>query len=271
MAKRIKTGCVANIRSSFFNLPKDVFFVLFCLLCNKELNVAALVCAAWHASLIADSGALRTIILDLAKLEDVRIKNWWRRLCIKGDPSARRMHAVLAASSQIDSLAARGTSGQALNDVYIRYQLACPLHLGNLTRLDITGCKDLTDNCFAMLIQACPRLASVYVGGCAKLTDDALESLRTRGQTLRSLVLAGNSNFTGPAVTKVMQASPGLLHLDLSRCYLLDAENLRKLSEYCPRLRYIGLAYCSNLTDDCMRGLAGRVVDTRGCYKLSPR
>ena len=251
-------------------MPKDVFFVLFSLLCNKELNLAALVCAAWHVSLITHSGALRTITLDLAKLEDVHIKNWWRRLCIKGDPSAHRMHAVLAASSQIDSLAARGTSGQALNDVYIRYQLTFPLHLRNLTCLDITGCRELMDDSFAMLIQACPRLASVYVGGCAKLTDDALGSLRTRGQTLRSLVLAGNSNFTGPGISKVMRASPGLLHLDLSRCYLLDAENIKKLPEYCPCLRYIGLADCSNLTDDCMRSLAERVVDTRGCYKLSP-
>ena len=194
------------------------------------------------------------------------------RLCIKEDPPTHRMHAVLAASSQMDALSARGTSGQALNDVYIRYQLKFPLHLRNLSSLDITGCRELTVDAFAMLIQACPRHASVYVGECEKLTDDALGSLRTCGQTLRRLVLAGNANFTGPSVSKVMQASPGLQHVDLSRCYLLDAENIGKLAKYCPDLRYIGLAYCSNVTDDCMRTLAGGyklVVDARGCYKLT--
>jgi F-box/leucine-rich repeat protein 2/20 len=109
----------------------------------------------------------------------------------------------------------------------------------HLQKLDISRCRQLTDDDFKLVLQACRSITHLNLQQCTKLTEFAFYEL---GRNM-----------------------PKLIHLDLSRSQISDRA-LIDLSVRCPYLESLILTGCQNLTD---RGIMETIKNTKWLRKLN--
>jgi F-box/leucine-rich repeat protein 2/20 len=146
------------------------------------------------------------------------------------------------------------------------------ISLENVTELDLSYCKNLTDDNLRLLLEESPnlqkmKLCSLNITGeafasenirlenvteldlsyCKNLTDDNLRVLLEKSPNLQTLKLDG-IGITGEAFVSDNIRFENLTELDLEGCKNLTDDNLRVLLEKSPNLQTLKLNYNYGIT-----------------------
>lgn len=140
----------------------------------------------------------------------------------------------------------------------------------NLERLVLSGCADITDEAFQVMITGsnpevdiltdipmvpARRLRHLDLSRCSRLTSAGVKTLAHLVPDLEGLQLSGCTALTDLALADLLATTPRLTHLDLEELSELTntllSENLAKAS-CAPILEHLSISYCENLGDTGM-------------------
>ncbi|KAI0016918.1 hypothetical protein F4780DRAFT_631205 [Xylariomycetidae sp. FL0641] len=148
----------------------------------------------------------------------------------------------------------------------------------NLERLVLSGCSELTDEAFMIMVQGTdpeidiltdrpnvpPRkLRHLDVSRCSQLTSQAVSVLGHLVPNLEGLQLSGCTALTDAALEPILASTPLLTHLELEDLSELTndvlSEHLAK-APCAPTLKHLSVSYCENLGDTGMLPVIKRCV-----------
>lgn len=138
-------------------------------------------------------------------------------------------------------------------------------YLPGITSLNLSGCRQLTDQGIAHLTLL-TQLKSLNLSGCDKLSSTGLKHLSTLTH-LEELNVSHCYNVTDECLQS-LNALP-LKRLYLNHCYKLTDNGLRHMA--CLPLETLDVSNCSQLTGKGIKELRGtpiRTLHLHGCYKL---
>ena len=132
-----------------------------------------------------------------------------------------------------------------------------------LTKLDLTGCDDVTSRGLTHLLTRCPKLTKLGVVDQQSTYDDGLlETIIGHCPQIVELELLYCTEFTDQGYRKLAEAFPLMIKLDISGTDITDT-GLGFIASGCPKMRELTLAGCPEITD---RGL-GRLAS--GCPNIT--
>jgi F-box/leucine-rich repeat protein 2/20 len=79
---------------------------------------------------------------------------------------------------------------------------------GNLTSLNVQGCRNVTDAWLEKVAAGCPNLTSLNLQGCRNVTDAGLEKVAAGYLNLTSLNVQGCSDIRDAGLEKVAAGCP---------------------------------------------------------------
>lgn len=130
-----------------------------------------------------------------------------------------------------------------VNDSTIRQIIYyCP----NITKLNLTNCRAITDESFRLLARAplAHNLESLVLTNCRQITDRSLYYLSTVCDQLELLHLNGCVHIGHSGVTRLMTITgKSIRHLRINDCPLLTSATIQVVGRYCgPKLESIDLS-----------------------------
>jgi F-box and leucine-rich repeat protein GRR1 len=160
-------------------------------------------------------------------------------------------------------------------------------HSRQLQTLHVSACG-ITEGCFNELAGLLPakHLTSLDISFCREATDNSITAIVTRCANLNYLNLTGLTRLTERAVRVACSNLWSLRHLLVEDVFLIDDRAFWFDIEYDSRqaagekmlreLRTLSLADCSHLTDRAIGGLAARCrklekLILKGCDKLTDK
>lgn len=158
--------------------------------------------------------------------------------------------------------------------------------LPTLTKLDLSGCFNLTDPTLATLLQQeLPCLVSMNLSLCKELTDGSLGRIATHCKNLSSLQLGGCTGVTNKGLLFLVQGLSKIKDLNLRSCWQVSDVGLSYLAGLSappdtpaplhPRmLEYLNLQDCQKLTDASLRYISQgldkiRMLNLSSCANIS--
>ena len=149
-----------------------------------------------------------------------------------------------------------------------------------LIELNLSLCKQITDNSLIIISKALPNLRSLDLGGCSDVTNVGLYSLSSKLRHLKSLNLRSCRHVSDSGIAHLAAVSSqqiqGTLHLEclvLQDCQKLTDFSLKYVSEGLVNLKSINLSFCGSVTDTGLRYLSKmsslRELNLRSCDNIS--
>ncbi len=127
----------------------------------------------------------------------------------------------------------------------------------DLTKIDLSGCKELTDVSIVNLAEYCKGLTSVNLDSCSKLTDNSIKALAENCKGLIEVNLGACYPLTNSSIKALAENCKGLVSVNLSNCGQLTDNGIKVLAENCKGLVSVNLSSCSGLiTDSSIKTLA---------------
>ena len=152
----------------------------------------------------------------------------------------------------------------------------------SIKELNLSLCKDVSDNSLGKIATNCKNLCSLDLGGCAKVTNTGLLLISWGLKKLAYLNLRscrqisdhGIGHLSGlDADGKYTSAPSALGFLGLQDCQKLTDESLKHISVGMPQLRHINLSFCVSVTDTGLKSLAKlpllQSLNLRSCDNVS--
>ncbi len=149
-----------------------------------------------------------------------------------------------------------------------------------LRTLNLSLCKDVSDNCLGRIATHCKNLEDLDLGGCTKVTNLGLffvslglkKIKRLNLRSCRQISDAGIGHLAGINSEPVALAT-SLVDLGLQDCQKLTDESLKHISVGLTKLRRINLSFCVSVTDTgikCLSSLAClESLNLRSCDNIS--
>eukprot|EP00238_Polyblepharides_amylifera_P010285 CAMPEP_0196595358 /NCGR_PEP_ID=MMETSP1081-20130531/80908_1 /TAXON_ID=36882 /ORGANISM="Pyramimonas amylifera, Strain CCMP720" /LENGTH=342 /DNA_ID=CAMNT_0041919903 /DNA_START=50 /DNA_END=1078 /DNA_ORIENTATION=+ len=134
-------------------------------------------------------------------------------------------------------------------------------HCSQLTDLNFSGCKYITDEGLHCLAAGLPKLLKLNLTRCPLVQSAALECCVAAHPSLTSLLLYANASLTDPAF-QAMAVLTQLTHLDLCGMQFMTDEGLAAIAA-CTQLSILNLSWCVRITD------VGLCVVAEACQCLS--
>ena len=176
-----------------------------------------------------------------------------RALALEGThrvPDAAAARLVARAGPSLERLS-RFWSLSA-HDAILTAGALCP----SLTRLNLSGCKAVSDAALAAVAEGCPGLVSLDVTRCQKLTDPGLAAAVARWGRLSELRCYACEGL-GDATLRALGAScPSLTTLDLCGATGASDAGVEALAAGCPSLSDLGLGWVAGVGDSGICALA---------------
>lgn len=142
--------------------------------------------------------------------------------------------------------------------------------VNSLTVLNLSMCKQITDNSLINISQHLKNLEVLDLGGCSNISNVGLlliaeglrklKCLNLRSCCVSDLGISHLAGLTHPNATTVGTLS--LEQLSLQDCYKITDDGLRHLSEGLHNLKSLNLSFCASITDSGLKHLA-RMVSLR--------
>lgn len=206
--------------------------------------------------LLAFSSQLRRLVLSgCRRLTGEAYPAWPAQLEYLALGACVRLRAGACGPSKLpSSLAFINLSDvKSLGVVGLGYAAAsCP----NL-RTAMLGNTDATDEVLALLAANCPNLSRLDLSNCRDVSDRGLGALGGSARQLESLVLVGCDRITDSGVRFVSKGCRGLRHFDLSGCKRLTNTACLYLDAL-PALEAVAVAWCPLLTNLGVQALCAR-------------
>ncbi len=135
--------------------------------------------------------------------------------------------------------------------------------ISSLTSINLSLCKELTDNSLGRIATHCKNLEILDLGGCTKITNTGLLLISLGLRKLVSLNLRSCWQITDTGLSHLSRTDGEerterlvLENLVLQDCQKLSDESLRYISEGFKSLRRINLSFCASITDTGMKFLS---------------
>lgn len=125
-------------------------------------------------------------------------------------------------------------------------------NLSNMTYLNFSGVRPVTDEAFIPLITQCPNLTHLDITRMEKLTDASLVAISTHCHHLQTLLLYACANFTDKGLIAIAHGCRSLEKLDVCGSHSLLDPGVVAVAEHCTKLTWLNLQWCSKLTDVCL-------------------
>eukprot|EP00457_Paulinella_chromatophora_P008398 gb/GEZN01008429.1/.p1 GENE.gb/GEZN01008429.1/~~gb/GEZN01008429.1/.p1 ORF type:complete len:361 (-),score=31.57 gb/GEZN01008429.1/:231-1313(-) len=122
-----------------------------------------------------------------------------------------------------------------------------------LTRLNLSGTRLLTDKCVERLAQRCVLLEDLDLTRADRLTGKALSSVARHCPQLRRLTTYACSNLTDDGVQEIAMRCRRLEYVDFCGAKLLTDKSVGLMFSQCSQLVSVSLQWCIRLTDDSLR------------------
>ncbi|KAH7938436.1 hypothetical protein HPB49_023555 [Dermacentor silvarum] len=165
-----------------------------------------------------------------------------------------------------------------LTDAWLSHAFVQDVH--SLSELNLSMCKQITDNSLGRIAQHLKGLERLDLGGCSNVTNTGLLLIAWGLQNLRSLNLRSCRGVSDPGIGHLAGMTPdaaiGTLRLEslcLQDCQKLTDEALRFISIGLDDLRCLNLSFCASVTDaglkHAARMLRLRELNLRSCDNIS--
>lgn len=186
-----------------------------------------------------------------------------RSLALEGThrvPDAAAARLVARAGPRLEDLSLFWSL--AAHDAVLTAGALCPA----LTRLNLSGCKAVTDAAVGAVSEGCPGLVSLDVTRCQALSDAGLAAAVGGWRGLTELRCYA-CEAAGDGLLAALGAScPGLAVLDLCGATGVTDGGVAALAAGCPALSDLGLGWVAGVGDGGVVALADRC---RGLTRLS--
>ncbi|KAI3461696.1 hypothetical protein Pfo_018359 [Paulownia fortunei] len=168
---------------------------------------------------------------------------------------------------------------------------------GQLRKLDITCCQEITDASIESITTSCAYLTSFRMENCIMVPKEAFVLIGTRCQSLEDIDITENEvndegleaisrcskilnlklglcvYITDHGLSHVGSHCQNLTELDLYRCMGITDVGIAAIANGCPSLEMINMAYCDKITDSSLISLAQclqlKELEIRGCPSVS--
>lgn len=122
-----------------------------------------------------------------------------------------------------------------------------------LERLTLIGCKNITGEMLAQVLQSFANLVAIDLTGVTKTSSDSIIGLSTVATRLQGINLSGCDKVTDSGVVALALACPLLRRVKLSGLTLLTDTSIAALAHGCPMLLEIDLNHCELVSDVSVR------------------
>ncbi|XP_053557503.1 F-box/LRR-repeat protein 17 [Bombina bombina] len=119
--------------------------------------------------------------------------------------------------------------------------LRCP----GLLKYTAFRCKQLTDISLIALATQCSSLQKVHVGNQDRLTDEALKQLGLKCRDLKDINFGQCYKITDEGMIAIAKGCPKLQRIYMQENKLVTDESVKAFAEHCPELQYVGFMGCS--------------------------
>lgn len=122
----------------------------------------------------------------------------------------------------------------------------------------------ITDACFEIIAQHCPRLASLNIDGSENITKDSMIALAQGCKKLSRLNVRWCRSIKDAGIIALAQNCPQLSYLDCSGNELVSDASVLALAQWCPKLSHLNLDHCRYVTSTSVLALAQKCPEL--CY-----
>lgn len=257
----------------------EVLVMIFCHLDVKDKGRVAQVCKKWR-----DAAYSRMVWRgDTAKLHLRRsnpslfpslVKRGIRRIQIL---SLRR--SLRDVVEGVENLVTLNLSG-CFNVTDTALGHAFSKSLPTITVLNLSLCKQISDNSLSRIAQSLTNLEVLELGGCCNITNNGLLLIAWGLRKLKTLNLRSCSHVSDVGIGHLAGLSPdaasGTLELEnlgLQDCQKLTDQALKNVSIGLTSLKTMNLSFCASVTDSGLKFLAKmpslRELNLRSCDNIS--
>lgn len=124
-----------------------------------------------------------------------------------------------------------------------------------LLDLSLKCCSEITDAAVIAVAEHCPQLTSLNIGYCRKISDNALMALGQHCQSLEALTITDAKNVTDDGVSALARGCCNLRILDANNCKKVGLHAVSAVAEHCPMISELYLRNC-DLDDASLHTIA---------------
>ena len=137
--------------------------------------------------------------------------------------------------------------------------------LGQIVRVNLRNCEQITDDAVQAVAGHCPYLQSFILSGRSRVTDTALQAVARCCPHVEEWNLSGRfleyATYVCPEITdggvmRVASQRRRLKRVHLFGCQALTDKAVRTLAQCCPHLQKLNVGGCMQLTDQAIQALA---------------
>lgn len=261
-------------------LYPEILALIFSYLEVRDKGRAAQVCASWREASY-DKSVWRGVEakLHLRRANPALFNSLTRRgirrvqvLSLK-----RSLRDVVQGIPNLESLNLRGCYN--VTDQALTLAFHGELPLSSVTRLDLSLCKQITDNSLGRIAQL-KNLEVLDLGGCCNVTNTGLLLVAWGLKNLRWLNLRSCWHVSDQGIAHLAglnkenaEGTLALEYLGLQDCQRLSDEALKHVSTGLNGLKSINLSFCVSITDSGLKYLAKmaslKELNLRSCDNVS--
>lgn len=149
-----------------------------------------------------------------------------------------------------------------------------------ITALNLSLCKQVTDNCLGRIAQSLKNLEILELGGCCSISNTGLLLIAWGLRKLKQLNLRSCRHISDVGIGHLAGQSPHaatgtleLEHLGLQDCQKLTDQALKHVSGGIMQLKTINLSFCGSVTDTGLKFISKmpnlQEVNLRSCDNIS--
>ncbi|CAB0019712.1 unnamed protein product [Nesidiocoris tenuis] len=260
-------------------LYPEILALIFSYLEVRDKGRAAQVCTAWrdasyHKSVWRGVEAKLHLRRSNTALFSSLVKRGIRRVQVLS--LYRGLRDVVLGVPNLESLNLSG----CYNVTDIALASAFLTDVSHLTKLDLSLCKQVTDNSLGRIAQYLKNLEVLELGGCCNITNTGLLLIAWGLKNLKRLNLRSCRHISNQGIShlaglnrETADGNLALEYLGLQDCQRLTDEALKHVSAGLCRLKSINLSFCINITDSGLKYLAKmpclRDLNLRSCDNVS--
>ncbi|XP_043920413.1 F-box/LRR-repeat protein 17 [Protopterus annectens] len=124
---------------------------------------------------------------------------------------------------------------QVKDDVLIRIAS----WIQNLTEINISDCRNVTDKGVCFLISKSPGLLKYTACRCKQLNNSTLDSIAQNCHLLQKLHVGNQDKLTDEGLKQIGEMCPKLKDIHFGQCYQLSDEGMVAIAKGCPNLQRI--------------------------------
>lgn len=262
------------------HLYPEILTMIFSYLDVRDRGNAAQVCTAWrdvcysksiwkgvHAKLHLKKGTQPTFFQSFVKrgIRHVQI------LSLK-----RTIKDVVTGIKNLESLNLSGCYN--VTDAGLAHGFS--LDLPHLKVLDLSLCKQVTDQSIGRIVQNLKNLETLELGGCSNISNTSLLLIAWGLKRLKRLNLRSCWQITDQGIghlsglsKETAEGNMELEYLGLQDCQRLSDESLKHIAQGLTSLKTINLSFCISVTDSGLKFLSKmpklEELNLRACDNIS--